>query len=40
LLEDESLRTNLGTAAAEWITTERTWESVVSDIPFLYNKLV
>ena len=39
LLEDESLRTNLGTAAAEWITTERTWESVVSDIPFLYNKL-
>ena len=40
LLEDESLRTNLGTAAAEWITTERTWTTVVSKIPHLYNRLV
>ena len=40
LLEDETLRTNLGNSAAEWITMERTWGSVVSNIPSLYNKLV
>ena len=40
LLEDESLRTNLGMAASEWIKAERTWVSVVSKIPSLYNKLV
>ena len=40
LIEDESLRTKLGSAAAEWVSTERTWESVVVKIPPLYNKLV
>ena len=40
LLEGESLRANLGTAAAEWVATERTWKSVVAKIPPLYKKLV
>ena len=40
LLEDESLRTNLGSAAAEWVATERTWASVTSKMSYLYNGLV
>ncbi len=40
LLEDESLRTNLGKAAAEWVSTERTWSNVVGEVPGIYQKEV
>ena len=40
LFDDKSLRTNLGSMAAEWIAKERTWPFVISKIPHLYNRLV
>ena len=40
LLEDESLRTNLGNAAAEWIAAERTWTKVVKGTTEVYQNLL
>jgi glycogen(starch) synthase len=40
LLEDEQSRLQLGTAAKNWIVTNRTWESVVANVPSIYQKLV
>ena len=40
LLEDETLRTNLGLAAAEWIAAERTWTKVVKGTTEVYQNLL
>jgi glycosyltransferase involved in cell wall biosynthesis len=40
LLVDDEHRSNLGAAAEKWIIEERTWTSVVSTVPDLYQKMV
>ncbi|MDE0707500.1 MAG: glycosyltransferase family 4 protein, partial [Candidatus Poseidoniales archaeon] len=40
LLENESQRTALGTAAAEWVSAERTWSKVVEGTIAVYQELV
>ena len=39
LLEDESLRTNLGKAATEWIAENRTWTKVIHGAHDIYQKI-
>ena len=39
LLDDESLRTNLGKAAAEWIAENRTWTKVIHGAHDTYQKI-
>ena len=40
LLEDESQRNALGTSAAQWIESNRTWGRVVSKVPEIYLRMV
>ena len=40
LLEDESIRTELGNNAQSWIVENRTWKSVTLNITSMYEKLV
>ena len=40
LLEDESQRSEMGTAAAEWVTSERTWSKVVEGTTEVYQSLL
>jgi glycosyltransferase involved in cell wall biosynthesis len=40
LLEDESMRVELGTAAAAWVSAERTWSKVVEGTIEVYQRLL
>ncbi|MFL2947256.1 MAG: glycosyltransferase family 4 protein [Candidatus Poseidoniales archaeon] len=40
LLEDEPIRTGLGTAAAKWVAAERTWSKVVNGTTEVYQNLL
>ena len=40
LLEDESQRHAMGTAAAEWVASERTWSKVVEGTTEVYQRLL
>jgi glycosyltransferase involved in cell wall biosynthesis len=40
LLENESMRAELGTAAANWVSAERTWSKVVEGATQVYEELV
>ena len=40
LLEDESQRRALGTPAAEWVASERTWSKVVEGTTEVYQSLL
>jgi glycosyltransferase involved in cell wall biosynthesis len=40
LLEDESMRAELGTAAANWVSAERTWSKVVEGTTQVYHELI
>jgi glycosyltransferase involved in cell wall biosynthesis len=40
LLEDKSVRTRLGTAAAKWVSEERTWSKVVKGTTEVYLNLL
>ena len=40
LLEDESIRTELGNNAQSWIVENRTWKSVTINITSMYEELV
>ena len=39
LLNDQNKRNELGIKAQEWVTKNRTWQSVVSEIPEIYQRL-
>ena len=40
LLEDESIRTELGNNAQSWVVEKRTWKSVVTKMSPVYGKLM
>jgi len=39
LLNDDIKRGELGSAAKEWVSANRTWQSVIDKIPIMYGKL-